>query len=123
MRTATCATPQPCATPRSPCARLSPRLSACGAPNGAAEYIKGLTRDELRELLEGDDDYLLDAMETMLWAGVEELQASSAATGAELSSKFAAESDYALEYGDLEVFFQGLDGLLGPPSMHARRAG
>ena len=47
----------------------------------------------------------------------------SAATGAELSSKFAAESDYALEYGDLEVFFQGLDGLLGPPSMHARRAG
>ena len=55
---------------------------------------------------------------TQVWHGVQALHAQRAATGAELSAKFAAEADFELAYGTLEVFFQGLEGMLGPPSMH-----
>ena len=64
---------------------------------------------------------MLDAMEEVLWEAVGELTKAKAATGAELSAKFAVDASYALEYGSLDVFFQGLEGLLGTPSMHVPR--
>ena len=88
-------------------------------PSGLAQhaYCKGLTRDELRQLLD-EGDGLLDAIEERLWGAIEQLQASAVSSGAELSSKFADEADFALQYGGLDVFFAGLDGIIGAPSMH-----
>ena len=88
-------------------------------PSGLAQhaYCKGLTRDELRQLLD-EGDGLLDAIEETLWGAIAQLQASAVSSGAELSSKFADEADFALQYGGLDVFYAGLDGILGAPSMH-----
>ena len=80
---------------------------------------RGLGRKELRQLLrEGEGEPLLDAIEEALWVGVEALRQTAASGGAELSAKFAVDADYELQYGKLEVFYSGLEGLLGPPSMH-----
>ena len=59
-----------------------------------------------------------DKLEEALWQGVGELRQATAATGTDLSAKFAAEADFELAYGSVEVFFSGVEGLLGPPSMH-----
>ena len=108
-------------------------------PSGLAqfEYSKRLSRDNLRQLLceevfndddegagegegggeEGRGVTLLDRIEEALWAGLEELHGAAAATATELSAKFAAEAEYMLEYGSLDAFYRGLEGMLGPPSM------
>ena len=53
-------------------------------------------------------------------AGLQALRKQKAATGAALSSKFAADGDaYKGEMGfaSIDVFFRGLEGLVGPPLM------
>ena len=80
-------------------------------------YCKGLSREQLRQLLRADDAAVLDVVEERLWAGLAQLQGAAVAGGAELSAKFATDADYMLEYGSLDVFYSGLEQLLGAPSM------
>ena len=96
-------------------ALLLPILSLDPPSRAQFTYCKGLSRAELRQLL---DEGLLDGIEQALWAGIQKLQSAVASSGKELCSKFAAESDYTLEYGSLEVFYQGIEGMLGPPAMN-----
>ena len=81
-------------------------------------YCKGLSREQLRQLLRSDGEAVLDRIEERLWAGLGKLQGAAAASGAELSAKFATDADYMLEYGNLGVFYSGLEHLLGAPSMN-----
>ena len=80
-------------------------------------YCKGLSREQLRLLLRANDAALLDVIEAKLWEGLAQLHGAAAASGAELSAKFATDADYMLEYGSLDVFYSGLEQLLGAPSM------
>ena len=86
-------------------------------PSGVAQftYCKGLTRDDLHELLQGED--VLDLIEERLWGGVVELGETPAAGGQDLSAKFASEASYMLEFGSVDTYYSGLEALLGPPAM------
>ena len=89
-------------------------------PSGVAQftYCKGLTRDDLHRLLQGEDaPALLDMIEELLWDGVAELQETPAAGGQDLSAKFASEAAYMLEFGSVDTYYSGLEALLGPPAM------
>eukprot|EP00966_Prymnesium_polylepis_P284316 6568088-Prymnesium_polylepis.2 len=71
-------------------------------------YVKGLTKDHLKELLrEAQLEGLLDAV----WQGVCSLHSQDASTGAALNDKFATEASYEMAYGGLEMFYGGIEGL------------
>lgn len=90
---------------------LQPLLPATGQT--AFDYLtKQLTRSQLEAALAKRDlGGLIDA----LWASVEELREQKASSGAELHSKFMAEASFNLSFGGLDLFFKGLEGLLGAP--------
>ena len=71
----------------------------------------------LARLQQGD---ALDKLAACVAAGLSQLKAQRAATGAELSSKFTAEGEAAfeLQYAKTGSFFRGLDGIIGPATMY-----
>lgn len=50
-----------------------------------------------------------------LWFAVEELRGQKASSGAALHSKFMAEASFSLSFGSLDLFYKGLEGLIGAP--------
>jgi NLR family CARD domain-containing protein 3 len=63
------------------------------------------------------DTALLERLSQELWRGIEKLAKAHAATARELQQKFVdAGNAFELSYGGIDTFFQGLEGLLGPPS-------
>jgi hypothetical protein len=62
----------------------------------------------------------LEGLSDELIAAIDELRAQDVATGAQLSAKFeSGEGAFELKYGSLETFSQGLDGAIGPATMHS----
>ena len=53
----------------------------------------------------------------LVCAGIDALREQSAATGAALNNKFVSEASFELAYGGLDVFFGGLESLIGPPTL------
>ena len=78
---------------------------------------KHLTDADLKKRLEAAG---LSGLAAPLCAGLAELREQKASTGVALSNKFAADGDaYKGEMGfaSIDVFFGGLEGLVGPPLM------
>ena len=81
---------------------------------GAFHAVRGMSREEIRAKL--TQPSLLEQLIDAVCAGVDELQHASAATGAELNHKFHLEaSAYEMAFGSLDLFFEGLEGIIGPP--------
>ena len=96
-----------------------PVLAAIAPPAGvdAFEYFRtSLTREQLEAQLRSAE---LAGMTETVWAAIEELRERKAATGAALSAKFAQdnEASFEMNFGSLDTFFGGLEGLIGTPTM------
>ena len=59
----------------------------------------------------------LDALEKGISAGIDTLVEQAAPTAADLASKFADEASFELQQGDMGVFYSGLEGVAGTPTM------
>ena len=93
--------------------------STDGTINNAAtcEFLLGLkSRDELARVLR--DEAVVEANVDVVWDAVLELQQAGAATNAEIEGKFAGA--IAMEYGGLEKYFGGLEGVVGGPNQKIR---
>ena len=80
----------------------------------AFEYMRSLTRPRVTELLERAR---LGGLTDLLMQGIEKLHAQSAPSGGALNEKFQQSGKFMMGYGSLDVFFGGLEQLLGPPQM------
>ena len=80
----------------------------------AFEYMRSLTRDKASMLLEGAG---LGGLLDVLMKGIDKLEQQCAASGPALNEKFQQTGKFTMGYGTLDVFFNGLEQLLGPPSM------
>ena len=80
----------------------------------AFEYMRSLTRDKASMLLESAG---LGGLLDVLMKGVEKLDQQSASSGRALNEKFQQTGKFTMGYGTLDVFFNGLEQLLGPPAM------
>ena len=66
---------------------------------------------------------LLEKLSERIWEGMRRLVQSTATSGAALHAKFIAEGEtFKLSYGGLEVFFGGLESLIGPPNPNLKDA-
>ena len=82
--------------------------------NEQFDKVKSLTREEIAKLLVAAKlEGLIDAVT----AGVEKLQGQGASTGLELNTKFATEAKFEMKYGSLDLFYGGLESLIGPPQV------
>ena len=71
-------------------------------------YVLSLTLADLKEKLEA---VKLSGLAARLWSAIEKLRGQSAATGAALNAKFAAEGDAfkgEMGFGGLEQFYGGV---------------
>ena len=59
---------------------------------------------------------VLEAIIDSIWEAAQRLADAAAATGSQLNDKFAS-AGFTLQYGDLNTFFGGLEGKIGPPSI------
>ena len=82
--------------------------------NVAFDYMRGLTRETVEELLGAAK---LTGLVESVMAGIEMLQGQAAPSGDALSEKFVQTGKFTMGYGNLSHFFKGLEGLLGPPAM------
>ena len=89
---------------------VSPPAGGAQAP---VDYVKNLTRQRIVAMLRSSrvEDKLAD----ILIEGARKLLTQAAATSAALNAKFAAEASFEMAYGGVELFYSGLDGLLGSP--------
>ena len=86
-----------------------------GANDNAAtlEFLRGLkSRDEVAQIMR--TEAAIETQIDVVWDAVEKLQQAGAATNEEVESKF--EGAIGMEYKGLEVYFGGLEGLVGGPS-------
>ena len=84
-------------------------------PDGVAafEYIRSMSSGDLMRHLE---THGLGVLHGRMWEGVGKLQKQVAATGKALNAKFSSdESAFEMSFGSLEVFYGGLEKLIGPP--------
>ena len=96
---------------------LSVRLGTPPPQAAAMAYMRQLDEAAVRRIL--DRDELMDRIIELVC--VQSRQLAEAPTASELSEKFAAES-FTLNFGSLDTFFSGLEGLLGAPSPDLRKA-
>eukprot|EP00965_Chrysotila_dentata_P144564 4775357-Pleurochrysis_carterae.AAC.2 len=79
-----------------------------------AERLRG-------KLLQGVDEFALEIADGLIRLHAE--QASGAATPRGVDSKFAVgEASFELSYASLSDFHNGLEGIIGPPSVHFMKA-
>jgi len=82
----------------------------------AYEHTKALSREDIATRLGKPE--VIDGLIDAIHQGVSELQSQVAATGADLNVKFHLEGgQYEMAFGSLELFYGGLDNLIGPPQM------
>jgi len=77
-------------------------------------YLRSLSRERLDRMLQAAQ---LGGLATPIWKALEELRGQKAATGAELNEKFKQEASFEMSYGSIELYYGGLEGLIGPPTM------
>ena len=79
------------------------------------EHAKALTKEEISRRLGAAK---LDGLTDAIWGGVEMLHEQSAATGDDLNKKFHMDgAGFEMSFGSLDLFFGGLEGVIGPPRM------
>ncbi|KAL1521792.1 hypothetical protein AB1Y20_021445 [Prymnesium parvum] len=77
--------------------------------------ITRLSHDDVGALLR---PHGLAGLTETVWEGICQLRQQSAATGAALNAKFVAEAGtFEMQYGGLDQFWAGLEGLVGPPRL------
>jgi hypothetical protein len=89
-----------------------------GGVSGGSSFnaVCTLSKDVLQRQLAASG---LSGLMEPIWNGVEKLRRQGAATGHALNAKFAADGGtFELATGSLDQFFDGLEGLLGPPLLH-----
>jgi len=80
----------------------------------AFQYVRSLDRIKMAVLL---DEAQLSGLLEPLMAGVDFLKGQAAASGRDLDKQFEQTAKFKMGYGTLDVFFGGLERLLGPPQM------
>ena len=80
----------------------------------AFKYVKGLTREKMTVLLEAGN--LLGLLDCLM-QGIVELQDQAASSASALGERFNTSAKFEMAYGSLDVFFGGLERVLGPPQM------
>ena len=85
---------------------------ALGKPSFAD--VSALTPAEVRRRLGAAD--VQEALGRAIDSGIARLRDQAAPTGSSLNSKFALEASYQMAFGELGVFYGGLEGLIGPPT-------
>lgn len=94
--------------------------------DGSAQlsFVRALSsRAEVAALLAGPHgEELLSEIVDVLWAGVEKLQSGEADATPSVADKFLQSAEGMLNYGDLNTFFSGLEGKIGPPNPKVREA-
>ena len=86
----------------------------------AFESVQRLTYDDLHVALNRAG---LAGLADVVWDGLASLRTQASATGQELNAKFeATEGTFTLAYGGLSTFFEGLDGIIGPPNPNLQQA-
>ena len=80
----------------------------------AFEYARGLSREAIEQLL---GEASLSGLTDFLMRGLDGLQSQSAASGSQLNEKFQRTGKFTMRHGTIDVFFSGLETLLGPPLM------
>lgn len=92
--------------------------AALAPPEGESEqysYVRALTLEQLEHRLGRAG---LGALAPAVWDGVQSLRRQEAATGLELSAKFASDGGtFQMAFGGLPAFHDGLEGLIGPPTL------
>ena len=79
------------------------------------EHAKQLTREEVQRRLSA---VKLDGLTDAICEGIEVLQEQDASSGADLNHKFHMDgSGFEMSFGSLDLFFGGLEGIIGPPQM------
>ena len=88
-------------------------------PLSAYEHTKRLTREEIGARLWKPE--VMESLIDAVYQGVSELHGQVAATGADLNVKFHLEGgmQYEMAFGSLDLFYGGLEGLIGPPQVSA----
>jgi hypothetical protein len=80
---------------------------------GSVDFVRGLSRDHIVTRLRADD--IEGQLAAAIDAGVKALRQQEVVTAAELNSKFASEAGFEMSFGQIALFFDGLEGLIGPP--------
>jgi hypothetical protein len=92
-------------------------------PDLELAFIRCLGKAGSREQVHSLVAKLLPRLTDALWKGLQELAGAKAATSTELHSKFVdEEGTFALAYGGLSKFYQGLEGVVGPPQPNLMEA-
>lgn len=80
----------------------------------AFEYMSSLTRGDVARLL---GKAQLGGLTDVIMQGLEQLEGQAASSASALNAKFQQTGKFMMGYGGLDIFFGGLENLLGPPQM------
>lgn len=81
------------------------------------EFLRGLTsRDDVAQMLR--TEAAIETQIDVVWGAVERIQQAGAAANEEVESKF--EGAIGMDYGGLDTYFGGLEGVVGGPSQKIR---
>ena len=94
-------------------AALMPLMTNSGSGEAAFFQLASLDYAALKGRLA---EAQLSGLSTHLWRAIETLKHQSASTGASLHSKFVGEASFTFAFGGLDLFFGGLESLIGAPS-------
>ena len=78
------------------------------------DYTRGLSRETVESVL---GEAGLGGLADTLVSGLDGLRNQSAASGSHLNEKFQKTGKFTMRHGTIDVFFSGLESLLGPPLM------
>jgi len=82
--------------------------------NEPLEFLRGLTADQIEAKLEAAG---LSGLKGALLAETAKLCSDEAQTVEEINMKFQTESSFSFSFGNLQTFFSGITGLVGPPRL------
>lgn len=94
-----------------------PVLAALAPPNSTKDYafMRQLTEAEMQRRMRAAG---LEGLAPTIWAATCRLREQEAETGERLNAKFASDGGtIELAFGELDKFYSGLEGLLGPPTL------
>ena len=88
------------------------------SPDAAIDFLRGLDRAVLDGLLRTEG--LIEAIGDVVWQGIEKLKTAGATTVGDIHSKFEGAIEATMK--GLDVFFGGLEGVIGGPNPNLQQA-
>ena len=88
------------------------------SPDAAIDFLRGLDRAVLDGLLRTEG--LIEAIGDVVWQGIEKLKTAGATTVGDIHSKFEGAIEATMK--GLDVFFGGLEGVIGGPNPNLHQA-